>query len=109
MPRTKRSTQSVRRAPVAETAPRYEQPNYNRPATLPTPYLLITLLVAVLSFSTGYLFSQVKNMSAGKSTTSTPSTSQTGQTAQQQQAPKATIDQVNKLFDTQKLVFGNKT
>lgn len=106
---TKKSTGSRRTSPVknvelenSETTPSYSP----RQSAMPGSNLVVTALIAVLAFSTGYLVSQVRTLS-GKSTTTAQATQQTTG-AQQQPAVKVTEDQVNKIFDTQKLVFGDK-
>jgi protein-disulfide isomerase len=105
MPTTKRTTKPVRKISTASTAPQLsEQAYYPRTAPMQTTTLVIIALVAILSFATGYLFSQVRTLASNKTTPTTT----TQQTAQAQPDVKITMDQVKGLFNSQKLVFGDK-
>ncbi|MEO6508551.1 MAG: hypothetical protein ABIO02_01230, partial [Patescibacteria group bacterium] len=108
MPKITKSKEPVRKTRVVQTPPETmdEQPQYYAKPVSQTPNIMILLLVALLSFSVGYLFSQVKTLASGKTTTTAPTGTQA---AAQQPAPdiNVTVDQVKKLFDTQKLKFGD--
>lgn len=109
MPRTKKVTEPTE--PVKRTrkvaSPVMNQNEYSRQPALQSSQLLITALVAVLAFATGYLVSQVKTLSSGK-VLSANQQAQPSQTAQQQADVKVSMDQVRKLVSSQKLTFGDK-
>src|SRR5258708_4629164 len=108
MPTVRKAKTPIRRTKVMETpvAEMNDTPSYPRQSPMQSSNLVIIVLVAVLSFAVGYLFSQVRTLAGGKATTTTTQTQQTAQ--QQQPAVKITMDQVKKLFDSQKLAFGDK-
>jgi protein-disulfide isomerase len=108
MPKTTKRSITKKSAPVrnVDENTATERPVYPRPS-MPSSSLVVTVLVAILAFSTGYLVSQVRTLSGKSGTTTT--TQATQQTAGTTQADvKVSEDQVNKVFDSQKLVFGDK-
>ncbi len=101
--KTTRRRTTTRRTPVESQEEIMPTQTTSKPISMQNSNLLIILLVAVMSFSTGYLLNQVKNGQSVKSAT----TAQPSQAAQPDQVA-VNMDQVKKLFDTQQLKFGNK-
>ncbi|MEO6508680.1 MAG: DsbA family protein [Patescibacteria group bacterium] len=69
--------------------------------------LLITLIVGVLAFATGYLTSQVKTLSANK-TTNTVTQAGTQQAAAQPNAAPISLDKIKALFTDKNITSGEK-
>lgn len=109
MPKTIKAKAPVRRTKAVESpkAEMNDQPSYlnSKQTSNQNTNLVILILVAVLSFAVGYLFSQVRTLAGNKSTTTT---TQVQPSTAQQPDVKVTMDQVKKLFDSQKLAFGDK-